>query len=73
MKALIAALIIGLASPAISFYDNETECSKWNEDKTSVGLCRKSIKQRNGHSNNNDDRNGSPVNTNGNAKLRFWD
>jgi hypothetical protein len=73
MKALIVALILGLAVPAISFYDNETDCSKWYDDNASVGLCRKSIKLRNGNTNNHDENNGSPVNTNGNPKLKQWD
>lgn len=54
MKALIVALILGLAVPAMSFYDNETDCSKWYDDNASLSLCRKSLKQRNSGANNHD-------------------
>lgn len=54
MKALIVALILGLAVPAMSFYDNETDCSKWFDDNASLSLCRKSLKLKNQAANNHD-------------------
>lgn len=73
MKALVAALILGLAVPAHAFYDNQTDCSTWNEDRVSVGLCRQRMKLKNGNASDHQQNKGSQVNTNGTPKLRIWD
>jgi hypothetical protein len=43
---LIAALMFGLATPAMSFNDSWTDCNQWGDDIVGIALCRKAKMMR---------------------------
>ena len=43
---VIAVLMFGLATPAMSFNDSWTDCNQWGDDITGIALCRRAKIQR---------------------------